>query len=66
MSVSAPCVYLVPMEPETALDPLELELLWAAMWLSGTEAGFSAKATTALNRWAIITPTPVLFSIKIK
>lgn len=43
-----------------ALDPLELEL-WAAVlqqvWVLGTEFGFSERAVSILNRWAI---SPVL------
>jgi hypothetical protein len=54
-SVCVRLLCVVPVEAKRASDTLELELepLWAAMWVPGTEPRSSARATSAPNCWTM-------------
>lgn len=60
MCICAQLVDLCCKSQKRALDPLEpgLRLLWATVWILGTETRFCPRATSALDCWVI---SPIQF-----
>lgn len=60
MCLCPTCVQCLPKRPKSMSESLELEL-WVSVWVLGTETKSSARATSVVNSWAIISPAQIFY-----